>query len=309
MSWNDATMPFVSVIIPVYNDGDRLKVCLENLSKQSYPRDLYEIIVVDNGSDESIDEIINLYDCNIYCHVEETPGSYVARNKGIAHARGEILAFTDSDCIPKLDWIEKGVEGFRQTQRCGLLGGRIELFFQNPASPTAVEVYESIEMNFPQESILAQQRYAFTANAFTSKEVIDNVGCFNDALKSGGDREWGQRIFKAGYNQAYADDALVQHPARHSFWQLYKRVTRINGGNLDAEKVKSSERDKSSAIMKDLLLAFTPPFRSVLRIFFEEERLSTNTQKVQFIIAMLFVRYVSAWERIRLRLGGASRRW
>ena len=308
MNKTDNGRPFVSVIIPVYNDRKRLILCLNALEEQSYPKDLYEVITIDNGSDEDINDLSEQYS-NVFIFTEDIPGSYAARNKGIAKAKGTIFAFTDADCIPKFNWIEKGVEKFLQTPNCGLVGGKIDLFFQNSSYPTAVEIYESIEMDFPQETLLVEQRYAFTANVFTSKQVMDDVGIFNNRLKSGGDREWGRRIFNAGYEQVFAQEACVKHPARYSIWQLYKRITRINGGNFDASKGNISFKGKVTALCKDLMLAITPPFRSLFRIWTQEKRLSTNKQRFQFILVMLFVRYVSAWERIRLRLGGSSKRW
>lgn len=299
--------PFVSVLIPVFNDGKRLKLCLEALENQTYPQQLYEVIVIDNGSTEDIKSIVCKFK-QASISREETLGSYAARNHGITLAKGEIIAFIDADCIPSAEWIEEGVSKFLHVPDCGLAAGKIDLFFQDPSHPTAVELYESIEMGFPQDKLLAEQQYALTANLFTSKQIIERVGPFNSSLKSGGDREWGQRVFAAGYTQVFVPTALVKHPARHSFWQLYKRVTRINGGNFDATKSTTSRLEKLKGIRKDLLLALTPPFRSILRLWSQEE-LSTNTQKIQFISVMLFVRYVSAWERIRLRLGGASRRW
>lgn len=299
---------FVSVIIPVYNDWERLFLCLEALGRQSYPKELFEVIVVDNGSKNGVGEIHSYSDLNVIVCVEETPGSYAARNKGVSLARGAILAFTDSDCIPEVDWIREGVEKFLQTPNCGLVGGRIELFSKNPLSPTAVEVYDRIEMGFPQDIILEHQKYAFTANAFTSIEVIKNIGVFDGNLKSGGDREWGRRIFNAGYKQVFASQACVKHPSRSSFIELYKRVTRISGGTFDAERGDFTLQSYLKGFGKDVLLLVTPPFRSLFRIW-KDERLHSNTQRLQFTAVMLFVRYASACERIRLRLGGVSRRW
>ena len=108
MSNSNLSNLFVSVIIPVYNDSERLKLCLEALENQTYSKDLYEVIVVDNASEEDIKSIVGQFSQAKYTY-ESQSGSYVARNKGISIARGEILAFTDSDCIPASDWIEKGV--------------------------------------------------------------------------------------------------------------------------------------------------------------------------------------------------------
>lgn len=104
---NNPPKLFVSVIIPVLNDSERLKLCLEALEHQTYPKKLYEVIVVDNGSDQSIGSVVSKF-TQATATAESHPGSYVARNKGILIAQGDIIAFTDADCIPALDWIEKG---------------------------------------------------------------------------------------------------------------------------------------------------------------------------------------------------------
>ena len=135
--------PFVSVIIPVYNDTERLNKCLHLLQNQTYPQNRYEVIVVDNGSEENIESIVSNY-TQARITDENRPGSYAARNKGISLARGEIIAFTDSDCLPELDWIQKGVANLLKNENCGLVGGKINLFFKDINQPKAVELYESI---------------------------------------------------------------------------------------------------------------------------------------------------------------------
>ncbi|MBD2355809.1 glycosyltransferase family 2 protein [Tolypothrix sp. FACHB-123] len=297
------TLSFVSVIIPVFNDSERLKLCLQALENQSYPHNMYEIIVVDNGSDDDIKSIVEKFHKSVFTQELKT-GSYAARNKGISIAKGEILAFTDSDCIPAVNWIENGVKSLLSTPNCGLVAGKIDLFFQNPDKPTPVELYESIAMDFPQERCLKQSRYGVTANLFTFKYVIDSVGCFNDTLKSGGDREWGQRVYAAGYQQIYADNAFVAHPARHSFSQLRQRVARFAGGSHDR---LMSKNPSLREIAVDLLETFKPPFRSFY-IIWNDEKLHGVSQKLQFTLVMLFIRYVNISEKLRLYMGGKSKR-
>ena len=293
----------ITVIIPVYNDSERLKLCLQSLENQSYPKDLYEVIVVDNASQEDIKSVLSQFSQAKYTY-ESQAGSYVARNQGISIAKGEILAFTDSDCIPASDWIEKGVESLLNTPNCGLVAGRIDLFFKNPDKPTAVELFENIELNFFQHEKLKKHQFGMTANIFTFKDVIDNVGNFDSTLKSGGDRQWGQRVFAAGYEQVYADDARVNHPARHSYSELRKRITRLVGGKYDR---MMSKNPSSIDIVKDIVDTFKPPFRSLYRAC-KNENLNGFHQKFQFISVMFFARYIDISEKMRLYLGGNSQR-
>ena len=185
----------VSVIIPVYNDAVRLERCLQALAQQSYPN--YEVIVVDNGStDADVEQV-----CKPFSRVrfarEEKAGSYAARNKGLSLAKGEVIAFTDSDCIPAADWLGAGVARVKQTENCGLIAGHVDVFPQNRAHPSLVELYDMM-LAFPQERYVANYRYGVTASVVTTRAIFDAVGLFNDTLKSGGDREWGQRVAAAG---------------------------------------------------------------------------------------------------------------
>lgn len=299
---------FVSVIIPVFNDATRLKLCLAALENQTYPKSLYEVIVVDNDSDnnEEIEVVVAEFG-QAGVTSESTPGSYSARNKGISLAKGEILAFTDADCIPMSDWIEKGVKNLLQVDNCGLVAGKIEIFFKNPAHLTMVELYESI-MALPQKEFLEKHRYGATANVFTLKSVIEQVGTFDATLKSSGDMEWGQRVASFGYQQIYAEDTCVAHPARFSFKDLYKRTLRHAGGHYDLQNQKySSVFQQNLMFLKSLIPDLIPPLMFSFNTFLDP-RLKTIEQKAKVSLVMFFVRYVTAWEKLRLKAGRVSAR-
>nr|MBA2449198.1 glycosyltransferase family 2 protein [Chloroflexota bacterium] len=144
----DRSTPFVSVVIPVFNDPDRLRTCLQALEHQTYPKDRYEVIVVDNGSAQTVGPLVDEFR-QARSTYEKVPGTAAARNRGIALASGEVLAFTDADCIPAHDWLAKGVPRLLGTPDCGLLAGHIEVFFRDPEHPTAAEAYDALTA-FPQ---------------------------------------------------------------------------------------------------------------------------------------------------------------
>jgi glycosyltransferase involved in cell wall biosynthesis len=299
---------FVSVIIPVFNDCDRLKICLEKLANQTYPNHLYEIIVVDNASNngEEIEKVISQCSQAIATY-ESFPSSFAARNQGISLAKGEIIAFTDADCIPTIDWIEKGVKNLLSMPNCGLVAGKVDVFFKDSHRVTPVELYESITA-FPQQELIEKYNYAATANVFTFKSVIDRVGNFDPYLKSSGDIEWGQRIAKFGYQQVYADDVCVAHPARYSFTQLIKRTIRLAGGVQDLhDKQSSSPLDRNLLYLKELVKNLVPPVNFWLKILLGSN-LQNPSQKLQVCWVMFIVRYTSAWEMLRLKFGGSSTR-
>jgi GT2 family glycosyltransferase len=213
------SQPFVSVIIPVYNDADRLAKCLEALRVQTYATDRYEVIVVDNASTEDIHRLCHRFPQVRYVHEAQT-GSYAARNRGLSFAQGEIIAFTDADCIPSAGWLWAGVSALC-AQKAGIVAGHIQFFFQAP-HPTVIEYIDALSHLRQQD--YAQQGYGATANLFTWARVFDQVGQFDPHLLSLGDRQWGQRVSAAGYAVVYCRDAWVYHPARTTLKALIAKV-------------------------------------------------------------------------------------
>ncbi|NJO77638.1 MAG: glycosyltransferase [Cyanobacteria bacterium RM1_2_2] len=297
---NEAVIPFVSVIIPVYNDAERLQICLKSLQDQTYPKEQYEIIVVDNGSTDSPQGIVDQFSqARMDC--ESKPGSYAARNKGILLAKGEVIAFTDADCIPASDWIEKGVEILLKTINCGLVAGRVDLFLHDPTQPTPVELYQKLT-SFRQEAYVKNLKFGPTANVFTFKHVIDAVGLFNDSLKSGGDFEWGNRVFSAGYQQTYADGVKVAHPARRSFQELYRRQARIIGGKFDLlEKKRYSLKGFARVLLVDIRRTL-----NMLLLICKTDKLDGVDQRLKAMMVALFAGYVLISEKTACQLRGGS---
>src|SRR3546814_8574240 len=91
--------PLISVIIAVWNGRATIGRCLDAVRAQSLPSEELEIIVVDNGSSDGTAEIARSVP-GVIVLTEHRPGSYAARNRGLAHARGTYVAFTDADCRP-----------------------------------------------------------------------------------------------------------------------------------------------------------------------------------------------------------------
>lgn len=284
--------PFVSVIIPVYNDDQRLQLCLRALDDQTYPRQRYEVIVVDNGSDNDIQPIVDQFE-RVTLARELRRGSYAARNTGLSLAKGEIIAFTDSDCIPARDWLEKGVARLQAEPHTGLVAGSINVFFKDQERPTPVELYESIRA-FPQQKFVNLEHYGATANVFTYRHVFDKVGTFNETLKSSGDRDWGRRVYAAGYPLVYADEVRISHPARYSFDEMYLKSLRVVGGFRDFYSRKK--------FVKGLIRDMLPPVKDVIEIV-RDDRLVNVIQKAQVLYVLLRLRYSRVWLRLKVLFG------
>jgi glycosyltransferase involved in cell wall biosynthesis len=312
---NNEQNPFVSVIIPVYNDSDRLKLCLQALQRQTYPKHLYEAIVVDNNSDATYKTKAVVEQFSQASIATETrPSSYAARNKGISLAKGEILAFTDSDCIPADDWIERGVANLVNTPDCSVIGGKVEFFFKKSDRPNTIEIYESFNA-IPQQYFVEIDKFAATANLFTYKNVFDRVGYFDDTLKSSGDREWGMRVFLAGDRIIYADDTCVSHPARHSYRQLHKKIIRLAGGFYNLGELTMKKRYRLPELIQDLSQELKPPLTTIYyilagkRLWFWQKLDTPNAwQRIKLVFLLFLVKFDCAWQKIKLFLGTSSKR-
>lgn len=309
---------FVSVIIPVYNDADRLRQCLDCLQAQTYGADgrsskdgaseAFEIIVVDNGSTDfsAVQSVVqSITNVSITLITESTPGSYAARNAGIACAKGDILAFTDADCLPARNWIERGVAQMTAHPDCGLVAGAIHIFTQNEGHP--VELYESV-MALSQQRFVTQDHFGATANIFTRPEVFKAVGLFNTELKSSGDVEWGRRVFAAGYEQIYAEDVRVDHPARQTFAQLAKQASRHAGGFYQVRcQQNPSSMGRNLAFLKLLGFHLMPPVRFAAEMA-RHPKLRTPMRIAKVVVTLAFVRMVIVKSLLSLKLGAVAER-
>jgi glycosyltransferase involved in cell wall biosynthesis len=166
--------------------------------------------------------------------VEPTPGSYAARNHGIALAQGDILAFTDADCQPTAAWLSQAVGLLRTGETMAIIGGAIEIIPRDRTHPNAVELFDMC-FGLLQERYVHDYGFAATANLITTKQVIATVGNFNGGLRSAGDQEWSLRAGHLGIPILYAEDAIVHHPARHSLAAVTRKARRITGGRYRLE--------------------------------------------------------------------------
>ena len=132
---------FVSIILPHYNDLENLKLCIALLEKQSFPRERFEIVVAENNSACGFDAVVQACGPGVFVIPAPLQGAAEARNAAIRAAKGDILAFIDSDCRPALDWLERGVAAL---DKGDLVGGCVDVDVGDPAHPTAVEAFELV---------------------------------------------------------------------------------------------------------------------------------------------------------------------
>lgn len=266
--------PFVSVIIPTYRDWPQLERCVNALRSQTYPRNRYEVIVINNDPNsehptDNFEDVVLLS--------EHKVGSYAARNKGLQYSKGPVIAFTDSDCTPKDNWISEGIIYLEDNPDISFVGGRVELTYVSDRK-TAIEIYEKA-FAFPQHEINRGRNYSVTANMFAHKSAFKHVGLFDENLFSGGDREWGLRATYKGLIIGYADSAVVFHPARSSMKELFEKRIRVTGGQYISTK---------STINRLLIIVFGlfPPLKPFTNIL-KNKNLTTKEKAIAFSISYI----------------------
>jgi len=228
---NDTGLTF-TVVIPVYNDNAGLSRCLDALARQTYSKERFEVVVVDNGSDVPIDAVAP-ETLNVRFLSESTPGSYAARNHGAGNADGRFLAFTDADCIPAHDWLEAADSLLERSSHEAVVGGAVEMFIPEDQERNATALYDLI-VGLRQEKYLREQGFLITANLIVPVSIFNKVGTFRQDLFSGGDVEWCRRVASRKISMEFSSVMVVYHPVRSSMRDLRKKVLRVTQGAVSS---------------------------------------------------------------------------
>jgi GT2 family glycosyltransferase len=214
--------PQVTVVVPHYEDLENLDLCLTDLTRQTYPRDAFEIIVADNASPSGVPAVERAIAGRARLVVVDEKGAGPARNGGVGQAKGAVLAFTDSDCRPEPDWLKNGLAALAEYD---FAGGRMTVLVDDPKRMTPTEAFERV-FAFNNERYVTRKGFTVTANLFCGRALFDQVGGFRVGLSE--DVEWCQRATARGYRLGYAAEAVVGHPARKTWVDLRKKWIRIN---------------------------------------------------------------------------------
>jgi glycosyltransferase involved in cell wall biosynthesis len=213
--------PVITIVIPVLNASSVLNECLAGLAVQE-EAPTSELIVVDNGSSDGSGALAAAHPVKAQVIRETARGPYAARNAGIAAANGEIVAFTDADCIPSPGWLQAGAEAIRRG--ADLVGGAIV-----QRGGTRASMWERYDraMYLQQQEYVEHQHFAATANLFVRRDVFERIGRFVPELVASGDLEFGRRASEAGYKLVFAPGAAVEHRPRVNFretWALHRKL-------------------------------------------------------------------------------------
>lgn len=232
-----ASVPFVSVIVPVYNGADTIAACLESLLKQTYPMDAYEVIVVENGSTDDTTRVVEQYPVRLFHSEERGPAS--ARNFGLARSEADIIAFTDADCIADSNWLSELVKPYVDP-KIGGVGGAILAYDHHDR--TIVEMFS--EEHSPLVNFVSGAGeflpHLYTANASYRRSLINRVCCFNPHLVTAEDVDLAWRLqLQTGAKLHHAPQAVIYHRHRSTRAGLFRQYRQYGFGEISLDTMYS----------------------------------------------------------------------
>jgi glycosyltransferase involved in cell wall biosynthesis len=222
----------ISVIIPTWNRRDLLRRTLESFLNQSLPAERFEVIVVDDGSQDGTDVMVRAMQTTvpfslIYRRMPRNGGPVVARNDGAAQARAAILAFTDSDCEASPQWLSAALAAFSEDPNLGFISGpavntpgqRVRFFSVGGAD------YPGENPTYPAANVIYRKDVFCAVGGFDPSAFFYNAGP-TPLDCSDSDLAW--RVKERGYRNRFVPDLIIYHAIRNlTPWQWLSHYTRL----------------------------------------------------------------------------------
>jgi mycofactocin system glycosyltransferase len=227
------TTPSISIIVPVKNRPQDIQECLMSLSSLDYPKDKVEIIVVNDGSTDSTAKVIQSFDIKAI-HLPQSIGASACRNLAAREANGDLLGFTDSDCVPHPHWLRELTPYF-DDERVGIVGGYVSNFYTRSLLDRYEAVKSSLNMGlspFRVENDKSSTAYVPSCNLIIRRKAFSEIGGFQADLHVGEDVDLCWRTRKLGYHLLYVPRGEVKHKHRNNVRQMLMR--RFDYGTSEA---------------------------------------------------------------------------
>ncbi|MEA3339293.1 MAG: glycosyltransferase [Chloroflexota bacterium] len=209
----------ISIIVPVYNTEDTLDDCLVALETQTLPGEQYEIVVVDDGSTDGSADIARQHQVRLI--QQPNAGPAAARNRGARAARGELLLFTDADCAPAPDWLERMMAPFRDPKVAGCKG------VYRTRQTELVARFVQLEYEGKYARMAHQERIDFvdTYSAAYRRDIFLTNGGFDERFPTASveDQEFSFRLARQGYRLVCVPQAVVYHRHDVTIGEYWRR--------------------------------------------------------------------------------------
>lgn len=209
----------VSIIVPALNASPTLPACLQACQTQTLPAGLQlEIILVDDGSTDGTREIAKTTPVQLIQH-QNRRGAAAARNSGLAAAAGEIILFTDADCMPQPNWVAEMTRPFQDATVDGCKG----IYATN--QPELVARFVQIEYEDKYDLLSAQPAIDFidTYSAGYRADILKAAGGFDETIQYVEDQELSFRLAAAGHKMVFQETAVVLHQHSNSLHRYFRK--------------------------------------------------------------------------------------
>lgn len=201
----------ISIVIPAFNCENTLKKCLDSLLGLTWPN--VEIIIINDGSTDRTPEILSKFS-GITIINTRNRGPSNARNSGIKKAKGEYIAFTDSDCIVKPDWLDELYRGFTEEKVAGVGGDQQSPADESHFGKTIQDFMKTVGFftdYLKNRRKLIKTNHNPTCNVLYRKSILLEIGGFDEKLWPGEDVDIDLKILRKGYSLFYNPKAVVYH--------------------------------------------------------------------------------------------------
>jgi GT2 family glycosyltransferase len=224
--------PRFSVVIPTFNRHVELTECLRAIAKSSLDPREFEVIVVNDGG-ESPEQVLKEagLPLNLLLLSQPNSGPAAARNFGARSARGQFIVFTDDDCIPAADWLEKLERSLSQHPE-SLHGGRtVNSLRGNPFSETSQSLVDYVH-GYYNDTSAERTRFFASNNIAVSARRFEECGGFDESLRAAEDRDFCRTWHNLRWDFRYLPEAIVNHAHHLTFRTLQKQHFNYGRGAL-----------------------------------------------------------------------------
>jgi cellulose synthase/poly-beta-1,6-N-acetylglucosamine synthase-like glycosyltransferase len=257
--------PSISVVIPAYNAENLISGCLQALLNQTVDDSRYEILVVDDGSADNTSAVVRNFE-NVRLIRQENKGPAAARNEGAKKARGDLIFFTDADCIPRKDWIEEMVRPFEDDcEIAGVRGSYMTKQRELAARFVQIEYEDKYDL-------LKKDHYIDFVDTYSAgfrRDIFLKFGGYDTSfpVACAEDVELSFRMSVQGYKMVFNSNATVYHRHPRFFFDYFKKKYKFAYWRMLAVKKNPEKliRDSHTPQVMKLQTVFFPLL--VLTIF------------------------------------------
>jgi len=286
----------ISIIIPHYNNNNRLKKTLESISEQINTRPDVEVIVVDNASDNPPGILVQDFGFRYLSETKYKNSPYSARNRGIEVAKGEIIILLDASCVPQPNWLKNGLMHLKRFD-ADIVSANI-VYEYSSQKPGIAEIWDAT-FGVNVKIAIVKHKYAPGGCLFVKRAVFDKLGKFEEGIRSGGDFSFTNQAVLNGMSLLFCEDAVVKYPAK-KFPELTRKAIRVGKGQIGIW-IKSGKFWKY--FTKSILKPFYLPNPIVIKRNLDTLCLQGKWPKFIFIRLYLFSWYLRVLQFIGNVLG------